>query len=93
MSSSPSSSTLQSQFDAAAEAARTELPSSLSNDVKGQIYGLYKQATVGDVTGSRPSLLQFTAQSKYDAWNKVKGLSPEEAMTQYIALIQSFSKK
>ena len=80
---------LQSKFDAAAEQARTDLPSSLSNDVKGQIYGLYKQATEGNVQGSRPSFLQLTAQAKYDAWKKVEGTSKEEAMKQYITLIES----
>lgn len=80
---------LRSQFEDAAHQARTDLPSSLSKEVKSQIYGLYKQATEGDVTGSRPSLLQLTAQAKYDAWKKVQGMSKEDAMQQYVALIHS----
>eukprot|EP00955_Chlamydomonas_euryale_P064159 358866-Chlamydomonas_euryale.AAC.6 len=44
---------LQEDFDAAAAAAK-ELPGSIANDDKLALYGLFKQATVGDVnTGAR----------------------------------------
>ena len=85
-------SSLEEEFQAAAETARNDLPSSLSNDVKGQIYGLFKQATEGDVTGDRPSFIQPTARMKYDAWKKVEGLSKEDAMKQYVEYIQSLKK-
>ncbi|VDM70380.1 unnamed protein product, partial [Strongylus vulgaris] len=43
-------------------------------DVKLEIYALYKQATIGDVQGSRPGMMDFAGRAKYDAWAKVKGL-------------------
>jgi len=53
-----------------------------------KLYALYKQATVGDVTGSRPGLSDFKARAKYEAWKKVQGLPTAQAMQQYIALVQ-----
>uniref|UniRef100_A0A0K0DIE5 ACB domain-containing protein n=1 Tax=Angiostrongylus cantonensis TaxID=6313 RepID=A0A0K0DIE5_ANGCA len=44
-------------------------------DVKLQIYALFKQATIGDVQGSRPGMMDFAGRAKYDAWAKVKGIS------------------
>jgi len=42
-------SSLQADFDKSAEVAKT-LPDSVTNDEKLQLYGLFKQGTVGDVT-------------------------------------------
>lgn len=57
------------------------------------LYGLYKQATEGDVTGSRPGFLDLKGRAKYDAWAKVKGASSEEAMKQYVALVDGLAAK
>eukprot|EP01010_Urceolus_cornutus_P002429 NODE_3115_length_408_cov_174.013928_g2492_i0.p1 GENE.NODE_3115_length_408_cov_174.013928_g2492_i0~~NODE_3115_length_408_cov_174.013928_g2492_i0.p1 ORF type:complete len:122 (-),score=45.86 NODE_3115_length_408_cov_174.013928_g2492_i0:42-353(-) len=48
------------------------------------VYGLYKQATIGDVNTSRPGMLDFTGKAKWDAWEKQKGKSKEEAMKAYV---------
>lgn len=45
------------------------------------LYGLYKQATVGDVNISQPWKVQVEARAKYDAWEKNKGMKTDEAMT------------
>ncbi|KAL6734672.1 hypothetical protein Aduo_005186 [Ancylostoma duodenale] len=58
-------------------------------DVKLEIYALFKQATVGDVQGSRPGMMDFAGRAKYDAWAKVKGISQEEAQLKYAKLIDS----
>lgn len=62
-------------------------PVQLSNDVKLQFYGLYKQATEGDVTGTQPWAVQMEARAKWDAWNSRKGMSSEEAKSQYVELL------
>ena len=49
-----------------------------------KLYGLYKQATQGDVTGSRPGALDLRGRAKYDAWASRKGTSQDDAMTDYI---------
>jgi acyl-CoA-binding protein len=55
-----------------------------SNDMKLEFYALYKQATVGDVGGKRPGMMDFVNRAKYDAWAEEKGTSSEDAMQQYI---------
>ncbi len=60
-----------------------------SNDVLLKIYGLFKQATEGDVGGDRPGGFDFKAIAKYNAWEKLKGKSKDECMSEYIALIES----
>jgi acyl-CoA-binding protein len=52
--------------------------------MKLEFYALYKQATVGDVGGKRPGMMDFVNRAKYDAWAEVKGTSSEDAMQQYI---------
>eukprot|EP00051_Salpingoeca_urceolata_P003353 m.57159 g.57159 ORF g.57159 m.57159 type:complete len:100 (+) comp12707_c0_seq1:1123-1422(+) len=58
-----------------------------TNEQKLTFYKLYKQATVGDVTGSQPWAVQLEARAKWDAWASIKGMAKEEAMRQYIALL------
>jgi diazepam-binding inhibitor (GABA receptor modulator, acyl-CoA-binding protein) len=59
----------------------------LGNDVMLELYGLYKQSTSGDVSGSRPGMLDVKGRAKYDAWAKLKGKSKDAAMEAYIALV------
>jgi len=63
------------------------LPATPSNDVLLDLYGLYKQATEGDVQGKRPGMLDLKGRAKYDAWTGRKGLSKDAAKTAYIALV------
>lgn len=56
-----------------------------------KIYGLYKQATVGDVTQQKPGFGDLIGRAKWDAWNGMKGTSSADAQKQYVDLIQSLS--
>lgn len=67
--------------------ARIKPITTVGNDAKLDMYALYKQATVGDVTGSRPGMLDLVGRAKYDAWAKIKGTSKDDAMTRYIAIV------
>lgn len=73
---------LKQQFEATIEKAKG-LPDQ-SNETLLELYSLYKQATVGDVEGERPSGFDFRGAAKYDAWEKRRGMSSEEAMQAYI---------
>ena len=64
-----------------------------SNDQLLDLYGLYKQATEGDVAGSRPGILDLKGRAKYDAWSKRKGTAKDEAMKGYVALVDELEKK
>jgi acyl-CoA-binding protein len=63
-----------------------------SNEQLLDLYGLYKQATEGDVQGSRPGLLDLKGRAKFDAWSKRKGTSKDEAMKGYVALVGKLEK-
>lgn len=68
-----------------------ELSERPSNEDLLSMYGLYKQATVGDNNEERPGGFDFKAVAKYEAWLKHKGKSKEEARNGYIALIDRLS--
>ncbi|MDT4926788.1 MAG: hypothetical protein QOG01_4501 [Pseudonocardiales bacterium] len=58
------------------------------NDDLTTLYGLYKQATVGEATGAKkPGRFDLVGKAKYDAWSKLAGVSADEAMTRYIATV------
>ncbi len=77
---------LKEQFEAAIAKAKS-LPKQPSNDDLLALYSLYKQATEGDVQGEAPSGFDFRGAAKYAAWEKRRGLSPDQAMQAYIDLV------
>ncbi|MDN0074160.1 acyl-CoA-binding protein [Crenobacter sp. SG2303] len=58
-----------------------------------QLYAFYKQATEGDVQGERPGMMDFINRAKYDAWDKLKGTSSDEAMQRYIDVVNGLLGK
>jgi diazepam-binding inhibitor (GABA receptor modulating acyl-CoA-binding protein) len=79
---------LQSLFEAA-EANSKLLSEKPDNATLLKIYGLYKQATLGDNAEKKPSFSDFVARAKWDAWTANKGLSADEAKQKYVDLIES----
>jgi diazepam-binding inhibitor (GABA receptor modulator, acyl-CoA-binding protein) len=49
-----------------------------------QLYGLYKQITVGDVNISKPGMFSLQAKYKWEAWKSHEGKSKEQAQEEYI---------
>jgi acyl-CoA-binding protein len=70
-----------------AQARAKKLTKTPSNDDLLELYALYKQATAGDVSGSRPGMLDLKGRAKFDAWGKKKGISKDDAMTKYVAFV------
>ena len=70
-----------------AQARVKTLPAPPTPDNLLELYALFKQGTVGDVTGERPGMLDFKGRAKYDAWAGKKGTSKEQAMQAYVALV------
>lgn len=58
-----------------------------------ELYGYYKQATVGDVNTERPGMFDFKGKYKWDNWNSRKGMSKEDAEKKYIELVQTLLGK
>ncbi len=54
-----------------------------------KIYALYKQATEGDNEAKKPSFTDMVGRAKWDAWEKLKDTTADEAKQQYIDLINS----
>ncbi|XP_047966776.1 acyl-CoA-binding protein-like [Salvia hispanica] len=78
---------LREEFEEHAEKAKT-LPENTSNETKLILYGLYKQATVGNVNTSRPGMFNMRDRAKWDAWKGVEGKSAEQAMNDYITKVK-----
>ena len=79
---------LKEQFEAAMAESKN-LPERPDNMTLLKIYALFKQGSSGDVEGSRPGFTDMVGRAKYDAWAALKGTSSEDAMQQYIDLIES----
>jgi diazepam-binding inhibitor (GABA receptor modulator, acyl-CoA-binding protein) len=81
---------LKSRFEAAVANSK-KLSERPDNATLLKIYGLYKQATAGDNTEKKPGFGDMVGRAKWDAWNGCKGTSSDDAMQQYIDLIESLS--
>ena len=77
---------LSAKFEDAQTRAK-QLSKAPSTDDLLELYALYKQATSGDVSGSRPGMLDMKGRAKFDAWAKKKGTSKDDAMTKYVAAV------
>lgn len=63
------------------------------NDLKLKMYGLFRQAQDGDVSGKKPGMLDVVGRAKYGAWEKLKGTSQDDAMQQYVDMVNGLSEK
>ena len=79
---------LTSRFEQAVADSR-DLPERPDNATLLQIYALYKQGSAGDVDGKRPGFTDLVGRAKWDAWKALEGRSREQAMQEYIDLIES----
>ncbi len=78
---------LKAAFEQAAAESK-QLPEKPGNDVLLQLYSLYKQGSIGDVNTDPPANpFDFVGKAKYEAWASLKGKSMEDAMKEYIALV------
>lgn len=82
---------VEENFQQALEKLKT-LPDQ-PNDIKLDIYALYKQATQGDASGKKPGLFDLVKKAKFDAWETRKGLSKEAAMEAYVKLVDELAAK
>jgi acyl-CoA-binding protein len=80
--------TLKAKFEKAVADSK-KLSERPDNSTLLKIYALYKQASDGDVEGKRPGFTDLVGRAKYDAWAEQKGKSANEAMQEYVDLIES----
>jgi len=72
-----------------AVAESKNLPARPDNQTLLKIYALFKQASEGDNSGKRPGFTDIVGRAKFDAWKNLEGTSKEQAMQNYIDLIES----
>ena len=78
---------LQEQFEKAVKESK-ELPSKPDNEMLLKLYALYKQSTEGDNNAEPPSNpFDFVSKAKYNAWSDLKGKPKDDAMNEYVALV------
>ncbi|XP_061088342.1 acyl-CoA-binding domain-containing protein 7 isoform X2 [Conger conger] len=77
--------TLQAEFDQVAGDVK-KVKTRPEDQELLDLYGLYKQATVGDINTDKPGVMDLKGKAKWDAWNSRKGMSKDDAMTAYITL-------
>ena len=82
--------TLKAKFETAVANSKN-LSERPDNTTMLKIYALYKQASTGDNTEKKPGFTDMVGRAKWDAWNGLKGTSTDDAMQQYIDLIESLS--
>ncbi|CAI5760403.1 unnamed protein product [Candida verbasci] len=58
-----------------------------------KLYGLYKQATIGDNNTTKPGTFDFKGKYKWQAWEDLKGTSQEEAEKKYIEFASELIEK
>jgi acyl-CoA-binding protein len=78
---------LKSKFEQAVADSKN-LSERPDNQTLLKLYALYKQSTAGDVEGKRPGFTDMVGRAKWDAWNEMKGTSKDDAMNQYVSLIE-----
>lgn len=61
-------------------------------NIQLELYSYFKQAQFGDVTGDRPGRMKVRDRAKFDEWTKRKGMSKEDAMKAYIALVDKLEQ-
>ena len=79
-------SSLAERFEDAVAKSKT-LTTRPDNQTLLKIYALYKQGTQGDVQGDKPGFVDMVGRAKYEAWEGQQGKSQDDAMNDYIALI------
>jgi acyl-CoA-binding protein len=92
MAAAPQKDDLKKRFEAAAAAAK-QTKKRPDNATLLKLYSFYKQATEGDAKGERPGGFDFVGGAKHDAWSKLKGMSTDDAMTNYIKQVERLNRE
>ena len=79
---------LKDRFEKAVTESKT-LAEKPGNETLLQLYSHYKQSTEGDVNTEPPTNpSDFVNKAKHDAWSGLKGKSKEDAMQEYVDLVE-----
>ena len=79
-------------FEAASLAVKS-IPDLPDDNTMLQLYALYKQGSSGDVSGAKPGFFDFVGAAKYEAWEKLRSTSQEDAQATYIELVRKLGAR
>ena len=85
----PDHSSSSASFERACQHVKTSLHD-LSNEHMLQLYGLFKQATIGfctSETAPKPPFWDFTGKAKWQSWRDLGEVGSDEAKLRYVALV------
>ncbi|KAI8890437.1 ACBP-domain-containing protein [Backusella circina FSU 941] len=58
-----------------------------TKEQKLELYALYKQVSLGDISTQRPGIFDVVGRAKWDAWKKLQGLSEQESKHRYVEIL------
>lgn len=73
--------------------SKSDFPVSPTYEQQLQIYGCYKQATHGDCNEPQPWAVQAQKRFKWEAWNRLKGMTKVAAMQSYVNELLDMANK
>lgn len=80
--------TIKETFDKAVTDSKS-IAQKPDNETLLRLYSLYKQATEGNAPAEGPSNpFDIVGRAKHDAWSALSGMTAEDAMQQYSALVE-----
>lgn len=82
---------MSAEFDAAAAAVKAFTSRPTDQELL-DLYGYFKQVTVGDINTPRPGMFDLKGKAKWDAWESRKGMAKNEAERAYIQLVEKLKK-
>ncbi|XP_047443914.1 acyl-CoA-binding domain-containing protein 6 [Mugil cephalus] len=77
---------LEREFDSAADRVK-DLIQTASRDQLLYLYARYKQVKVGKCNTPKPGFFDFEGQRKWQAWKQLGDMDMEQAMQEYISLV------
>jgi len=83
---------LGQRFYEAQQYAMEVLTEDTPEEIKTALYAHYNQAQKGDVHGARPGFFNFAERSRYDAWERLRGMPKKEAIEGYINAVMILDK-
>ena len=81
-----SKSNLENKFDMSCMLVKTLVKPPSDKDLL-YLYGMYKQATVGNCNAEEPSKFSLKQRAKWEAWNMNKDIEKSVAMAFYIGKV------
>jgi diazepam-binding inhibitor (GABA receptor modulator, acyl-CoA-binding protein) len=64
-----------------------------TNDEQLELYGWFKQATVGDCDTARPGMFDLKGKAKWDSWNSRNGSGKGTAREEYCKCVMLIKQK